>query len=131
MRKLIYVIILATISVFTSCEYDILDSKPGEPLPPVSNVTQTVNGTNVTLSWNLPTSYPADVIQPVSVVVRITKDGVAAGTHVLNNAPTNFTYSGYESGSKYRFTVKVRANVDTVEPHLSNLRYSPGVTVEI
>jgi len=120
---------MISLFVFTACEYEIIDSKPGESLDPVSNLNYSVSGSEVTLTWDLPTSYPDDIIQPVSVFIRITRNGASAGTQTISEAPTSFTFP-YESGSSYKFIVKVMGEVDTDNKNFSDLRYSPGVTIE-
>ncbi|MGQ8334929.1 DUF4945 domain-containing protein [Sunxiuqinia sp. A32] len=131
MKRITFLIILAFLFIMSSCEYEIIDSKPGEPIAPVTNLTSSISGNSVALNWNLPSSYPSDIIQPVSVYIKVTKDGNNAGSQVLNNNPNTFVYDAYESGHVYRFTVKVRANVDTDDPNFSDLRYSEGETIEL
>ena len=131
MKKIAYFIVLMSISVFSGCsEYEIIDSKPGEPIDPVSNLDYSVSGSEVTLTWDLPTSHPDDIIQPVSVFIRITRNGVNAGTQTLEGAPESFTFTDYDPQDTYKFIVKVRGEVDTDNPNLSDLRYSLGKTVE-
>lgn len=130
MKKIVYIIIISSIFVFLSCEYDIIDSKPGESLDPVSNLDYSISDSKVTLSWTLPGSFPDDIIKPVSVFIRISSDGVSLGNKTIEDAPTNFSFP-IESGKPYKFIVKIVGKVDADDPYISNLRYSPGVTVEI
>src|SRR5690606_14833864 len=74
-------------------------------------------------------SKPGEALAPVEIRVAI--DGQSGGTFVLDNAPESFLYSGYDPLKTYRFTVKVLGEVDTTEPHISNLRYSLGKTIEL
>ena len=129
MKKIFYFIIV--MFIVSSCTYEIIDSKPGESVNPVTNLNYTVSGSDVTLTWDLPTSYPDDIIQPVSVFIKVTKDGQAAGTFVVEDSPVTYTFTGYDEAEVYRFTVKVQANVNTDDPNLSELRYSSGNTIEI
>lgn len=116
--------------LISGCNKDeILPYKPGEALQPVENLDFTLADTEVLLTWNLPTSYPDVIVQPVSVQIRISVDGQNAGTHVLENAPESYTFSPYEPQRNYRFTVKVMGDVDTMDPHRSNMKYSLGETV--
>ena len=117
--------------IVSSCAYEIIDSKPGESVNPVTNLNYTVSGSDVTLTWDLPTFYPDDIIQPVSVFIKVIKDGQAAGTFVVEDSPVTYTFTGYDETEVYRFTVKVQANVNTDDPNLSELRYSLGNTIEI
>lgn len=114
----------------TGCYQDeVIPSKPGIALPPVADLQYEVRDTGVTLSWKLPTSFSEDIIQPVSVQVRISVNGHNAGTHILPNAPESYSYPSYDPSKTYRFTVKVIGDVDTADPHVSDLRYSLGKTV--
>lgn len=108
---------------------DIIDAKPGEALPPVENLQYNIQGSAVELTWELPQAIPADIVLPVSVQVRVTADGQNSGTFVLENAPESFVHQGYDPAKSYRFTVKMVGDVDTTEPHISNIRYSLGTTV--
>jgi len=132
MRKKVFCISILFILIFSGCkDYEIIDSKPGVPINTVTNLTSAISGTNVTLSWTLPTSYPNDILQPVSVMVAININGQLVETKEVLNSPISFTYSSYDLAKKYRFTVKVKGNVDTKDLTFSNLRYSLGQTVEL
>lgn len=127
-NNIIYIILLSV--VCSGCVSDeIIDSKPGEALAPVENLDYDIQGAAVEISWELPQSFSGDIIQPVSVQIRIAADGQNNGTFVIDNAPERFLYSGYDPQKAYRVTVKVVGMVDTAEAHISNLRYSLGKTV--
>lgn len=130
MRKKVFYMAILCILIFSGCkDYEIIDSKPGAPIDAVTNLASTISGNNVTLSWTLPTSYPNDILQPVSVMVAININGQLVETKEVLNTPISFTYSSYDLSKKYRFTVKVKGNVDTKDLTFSNLRYSLGQTV--
>lgn len=130
MRKLTFLITIISILIFAGCiDREIIDSKPGESIDPVTNLDYTISDTDVSLTWSLPTSFPNDILQPVSASIKITKNGVMIVSKIVEDAPTSFTYSGYESTEVYRVTVKVVGDVDTTDPNLSKLRYSYGETV--
>ena len=113
-----------------ACQDDeILLSKPGEAIQPVTNLAHSISGSDAMLTWNLPTDFPDDIIEPVSVQVRITIDGKSGGDVIVENAPETYTFLNYEPSKDYKFTVKVRASVDTDDPAVSNLRYSLGQTI--
>lgn len=116
--------------MLSACEYEIIDSKPGESISPVTNLSHSVSEDEVMLTWDLPSSYPDDIVQPVSVMIRITRDGNNAGTVVLDDAPESYTYDAYDPSQTFKFTVKVRGEVDTDDPNVSDVRYSLGTTVE-
>lgn len=130
MKKFIFHITTFCIILFTGCNRDeIIPSKPGEAILPVEDLQYAIADTDVNLTWNLPSSFSEEIIQPVSILVRISVDGQNAGTYVLENAPESYTYNSYDPLKDYRFTVKVMGDVDTMDPHVSNLRYSLGKTV--
>ncbi len=130
MNKIAFLILIYSVFMFSACEYEIIDSKPGESISPVTNLSYSVSGDEVMLTWDLPSSYPDDIAQPVSVMVRITRDGNNAGTVVLDEAPESYTYDSYDPSQTFKFIVKVRGEVDTDDPNVSDVRYSLGTTVE-
>lgn len=125
-KNSVYYLVFFFILVQGCISDEIIDSKPGEPLPPVENLDYRVDGSAVELNWVLPQAVPADIILPLSVQVRVSVDGQNGGTFVLENAPDSFVYQGYDPAKSYRFTVKAMGNVNTSEPHVSNIRYSLG-----
>lgn len=128
MKNYIFYISMLCLLLCNSCqEEEILTSKPGESIAPVTNLKHAISGNSVTLTWNLPETYPADMIQPVSVLVIRTEDGRSAGTQVLPNAPKSLTHP-YNPARKYKFTVKVQAPVNSTDPNVSKLRISLGQT---
>lgn len=132
MKKIAFYISILSILIFSGCkDYEIIDSKPGEPISPVTNLAYTKSGTNVTLSWTLPTSFPNDILQPVSIIIKVIRNGQLIDTKEVMNAPVSYIYPSYDSSKKYKFTVKVKGNVNTKDPKFSNLRYSLGQTVEL
>lgn len=125
-----YIPILSFLLICFSCQdEDILLSKPGEAIDPVTNLDYSIAGDKVNLTWKLPSTLPNDIIEPVSVQIKISIDGQNKGARILENAPESFTFSSYDPSKKYRFTVKLKANVDTTDPHVSDLRYSLGNTI--
>jgi hypothetical protein len=131
MKNFILFIFISSLFIFSACEYEIIDSKPGQPINPISNLSHSISGSNLTLTWNLPSSYPEDIIQPISVMIRITRNGQNAGEQVLQGAPVSFIYNSYDPESTYKFIVKVKGAVNTEDRNFSNLRYSSGVTLEL
>ncbi|MEQ9438808.1 MAG: DUF4945 domain-containing protein [Cyclobacteriaceae bacterium] len=124
--------IIVILFIFSGCYQDeIIDSKPGEGLAPVNNLDYTISGDQVDLHWELPTTFPDDILSPVSVRITIFIDGQNNGSVVLEEAPRSYLYAPYEASKEYKFTVKVMGRVDTSDPYFSNLRYSPGKTVVI
>ena len=132
MKKYLFFISVLSLGLLLSCyDDDISYDKPGEPIDPVSDLSATPQGDQVLLSWSLPSGYPSDVIQPVSVQINVSIDGRREGGNiVLDGNPTSWSYP-YDSARTYRFTVKVLTHIETTQPHESDLRLSPGETVEI
>jgi hypothetical protein len=130
--KNIYFGCLIIVALLTSCtDRHIIDSKEGESINPVTGLTHTVNAPEVVFNWQLPSSYPQDVIQPVSIFLTVYKDNKKVSTITLPDAPTTYTYTGYSSASAYRFIFKVLGDVDTDDLNKSKLRYSSGVVAVI
>lgn len=130
MKTSFYIILCSFFLIISGCyDRDIIDEKEGEPLAPVTGLSYTINGTDVILSWALPSGYPADIIHPVSVVLYVYRDGTLINTITVPEAPTTYTYTSYNPANTYRMTVKVHGAVDTDEPNKSKIRLSPGVTV--
>jgi hypothetical protein len=126
-------VIICTIGLLMSGCYDrdIIDSKPGEPIEPVTDLTYMVSDDNVILSWGLPSEYPADIIQPVSILVKVYENDILINTITIPDAPVSYTYNPYDNEKPYRFIIKVVGNVDTTDPYLATTRYSPGAFVKL
>lgn len=125
--KKVYFGCLIIITLITSCtDRQIIDSKEGESINPVTDLNYSVNAPEVIFTWQMPTSYPQDIMQPVSVFVTIYKDNKKVSSITLPDAPTTYTYATYNSASTYRFIFKVLGNVDTDDLNKSKLRYSLG-----
>ena len=128
MKSYIFYISMLCLLLCVSCrEEEILTSKPGESIAPVTNLKHVISGDSATLTWDLPATYPADIIQPISVLVIKTENG-RAGTQVLADAPESVTQA-YDPTKKYKYTVKVQGAVNSTDPNVSKLRISLGQTV--
>lgn len=126
------VLLLLITTLLTGCyEREILDYKEGESIAPVSSLNYTVNESDVIFSWGLPSSYPNDIIQPVSVVITVYIDDVKVSTVTIDDAPTAYTYSLYSSENTYRFIFKLMSEVETDDPNISPVRYSLGVVTTL
>jgi hypothetical protein len=130
MKKSLYIIMCTLLLTMFGCyDRDIIDEKEGEPIAPVTNLDYTINGTEVILSWTLPTGYPTDILQPVSVVIYVYRNSTLINTITVPDSPTTYTYTAYTAANTYRIVVKVKGAVDTDEVNESKIRLSPGVTV--
>ena len=132
MKKLHICFLFMAAIAFTGCyDREILESKPGDSIDPVTNLNYIINEPEIAFSWTLPSSYPDDILHPVSVHLTVFKDNIQVSATTITDAPTAYAYTGYDSESTYRFIFKVSADVDTDDESLSNLRYSAGVVVVI
>lgn len=127
----ICLLIILAASVTGCYDRDILESKEGESLDPITNLTYNANAPDVIFNWDLPASYPDDILHPVSVFLTVFQDDLKIFTTVISDGPTTYTYSEYDTGVVYRFIFKVQADVNSSDPNLSNLRYSEGSFVEL
>lgn len=133
-KSIFYISILSMMFCFGCYEEELITSKPGgEIIGPVTNLDYSIVEEGVHLTWDLPSSYPEDVIEPVNVEINVSVDGIEEGGAItLVEAPTSYTFTEYDPSKKYRFTVKIFANVDiTGEPYASGLTYSLGKTLEL
>lgn len=131
MKYLVFILFVIATFITGCYDRDILDYKEGESINPVTNLTYTVNGSDVVFNWNLPATFPEDIIQPVSVYLTVFKNNVQISTKTIADAPTTYTYTGYNSGSTYRFIFKVKAEINTNDPNRSSLSYSSGAVIEL
>lgn len=130
-KYLLYIYFLGILFCAGCSKEELITSKPGESIAPVTNLAYSVAENQVNLTWKLPATFSEDIMQPVTVLVRISVDGQSGGTQVLENAPESFSYLSYDPAKKYRFTVKVQGKVNTTDPYRSKLRVSPGSTVAL
>lgn len=133
MKKYVFYILMLSSVLAAGCyDDDVITSKPGEPIDPVSNLAADTMEGQLVLTWDLPAAYPENVIEPVSVQIHISIDGRKEGGAItLENDPVSFTYSPYDPAKEYKFTVKVVAGMETSEDYQSDLFYSPGNTIEL
>ncbi len=132
MKKYILYFTMLLIVLSSSCKkYEIIKSKPGEEINPVTNLSSSVSENSIIISWKLPATLPGDIVKPISVSIVISIDGQSKGTVVLENAPESYTYSPYDPSKAYKFTVKVIGKVNTDDKNFSNVRYSLGETLAL
>lgn len=131
MKKYIFCFSIFCFFLCSGCyEDDIVSSKPGREIDPVNNLNYNKSGEDVILTWELPSDYPDDINEPVSVQINVSVNGAKeGGAIVLENNPHSYTYSNYNSSESYRFTVKVMANMKKSDPYISDLWYSKGKTI--
>ncbi len=132
MKNLYICLLFIAAFAITGCyDRDIIEHKPGESIDPVTNLNYTIDGTEITFTWTLPSSFPDDILLPVSVQMTVFKDNIQVSSTAIPDAPTTYIYTQYDPESIYRFIFKVKANVDTEDQSVSNVRYSKGTVVVI
>lgn len=98
--------IAVMVGILPSCTKEYLDDVPELPdLPRVTNLNYTIDGFDIVLSWNLPsTSLSVSGI----TVARINDNGQAVQTWDLPAGTTTFNISGAPMGEENGYTVKVK-----------------------
>lgn len=124
--------LLGTIAACT--DRDILESKPGVSLPPVTGLSLLADTPHVELSWEIPAGLPEEIQQPVDIYIEVNQllsptRAVRIFSTVLPDAPTSFTYQLPDALKKYHLTVKVHGRTKTADPNYSGDIYSEGQTV--
>src|SRR5690606_21164116 len=103
MKKKSLILLIFVCHYMTGCyERDIIDDKFGEAIEPINGLNFSITGSDVIFTWNLPSTYPDDLILPVSVVVTIFINNINVGSETLDSAPTTYTYSSYSANENYR-----------------------------
>lgn len=133
MKKLVLYISVLSLVLFSSCyDDDISYSKPGKAITPVSSLEANALNDSVSLTWDLPSNYPEAVVQPLSVIIYVSIDGIREGGGItLNDNPQSYIYKPYDSAKNYKFTVKVMASLMTTKAYESDLFYSSGSTIAL
>jgi len=104
--------ILAMI-LFTACnDVDVFEPVYGDPIDPVTDLKYSISGNIVTITWVLPSSYPDDIVQPVSIYLVFNYGGQKPMTMVLPEAPISFVFDEYNPEMSYKAIVKVLGYVD-------------------
>lgn len=131
MKNYIFYISIMCFTLFCSCDNEeLITSKSGIHLDPVTNLEHSIAGKEAVLAWDLPSNIDEKIITPISVQIDISIDGKKeGGSVVLEDNPKSYNYSSYDPSKKYRFTVKAMASVDTSDPNVSDLLYSLGNTI--
>ncbi|MBE0653966.1 MAG: DUF4945 domain-containing protein, partial [Bacteroidales bacterium] len=94
-RYYIFILIIIAASLTGCYDREIIDSKEGESIDPISNLNYNIIEPVVVFTWDMPANYPSDVVEPVSIVVVVYRNNVKVSTLTLPDAPTTFTYSSY------------------------------------
>ena len=136
MKTFLYTCALMLMTGISACtDRDILESKPGVILPPVSNLGMEKDGEKgVILTWDIPTSLPAEINQPVSVFIQVSEitsptTAVPVFNTTLSDAPSTFLYEVPDAEKTYHLTVKLYAKTKNTDENYSSDIYSGGQTV--
>lgn len=129
-----YAGVLLLVTVAACTDRDILESKPGVSLPPVTGLSLSADTPYVELSWKIPAGLPEEIQQPVDIYVEVNEilsptRAVRIFSTVLPEAPTSFSYQLPDALKKYHLTVKVHGRTKTADPNYSGEIYSEGQTV--
>ena len=136
MKKLAHKIFVLLLLFFGACtDRDIIESKDGVSLPPVSNLALAkIGDSNVRVSWTIPPDIPQSINQPLNVYVEVKQIIGVTTTRTeysatLPNAPSQFDYELPDTEKTYHITVKLQGGVKDPNPNYSATIYSLGKTV--
>ncbi|MDR2042363.1 MAG: DUF4945 domain-containing protein [Tannerella sp.] len=143
MKKRVYIFMLLTwvcLCIPSCYDRNILDSKEGVSLPPVTGLEYTRSGDQVTLTWGIPSDIPPEISRPLSVNVQVLRyrPGVLSitrvDTHTLSGEPLtasltvpNEDNAGYE----YHIVVKLTGHLKESVYGYSSQIFSLGQTIII
>ncbi len=135
MRKIEKLIVASLILVlFTGCyDRDILDRKDfNHFLPKVENLSYTLEGNVVKLSWQIPDNIPQDFKRPLEVSIQVVEDDIYRQKFSIFNE-INTAEVTVDPNKKYRFIVKLLGFLtpEAKEEGFTDRVYSEGVIIEI
>lgn len=135
MRKIEKLIVASLILVlFTECyDRDILDRKDfNHSLPKVENISYTLEGNVVKLSWQIPDNIPQDFKRPLEVSIQVVEDDIYRQKFSIFNE-INTAEVTVDPNKKYRFIVKLLGFLtpEAKEEGFTDRVYSEGVIIEI
>lgn len=131
--KILLLLILPAFLLITGCiDWDILEYKEGVSLPPVTDLTSSIeNGNEVTVQWTIPTNIPAEFERPLSVYIQVYRGITLEAQTPLENEPTSYKYTIPEPDKEYRIVVKMLGLLKESEYGKSSQVYSLGKTVTV
>lgn len=135
MRKIEKLIVASLILVlFIGCyDRDILDRKDfNHSLPKVENISYTLEGNVVKLSWQIPDNIPQDFNRPLEVSIQVVEDDIYRQKFSVFNE-INTAEVTIDPNKKYRFIVKLLGFLtpEAKEEGFTDRVYSEGVIIEI
>lgn len=135
MKTIVYIFGLCILLSGACTDRDVLDGKPGVSLPRVNNLVLEETGEkSVLLRWEIPSSLPAEIVQPVNVFIQVSQiasptSAVPVFSIMLPDAPSEFSYEVPETGKTYHITVKLNGKTKNTDRNYSSDIYSEGQTV--
>jgi hypothetical protein len=133
--KTAYLYIFSLVVFFCSCaQKDILNSKQGTSLPPVTNLAlEKADSNRVILTWQIPGAIPGNINQPLGVYIEVNQEVnrrlLSQFSITLPGAPTSYTYKLPDSSKVYHLTVKLSGTTTSSDINYSNSILSLGQTV--
>ncbi len=135
MRKIGKLIIVALILVlFTGCyDRDIIDRKDfNHSLPKVENLSYTLEGNVVRLSWQIPGNIPQDFNRPLEASIQVVEDDIYRQRFSVFDE-INSAAVTIDPNKEYRFIVKLLGFLtpEAKEEGFTDRVFSEGVVIKI
>src|SRR5690606_12154641 len=135
MRKNGKLIIVTLILVlFTGCyDRDIIDRKDfNHSLPKVENLSYTLEGNVVTLSWQIPGNIPQDFNRPLEASIQVVEDDIYR-QRISVFDEINSAQITIDPNKEYRFIVKLLCFLtpEAKEEGFTDRVFSEGVVIKI
>ncbi len=135
MRKIGKLIIVALILVlFTGCyDRDIIDRKDfNYSLPKVENLSYTLEGNVVRLSWQIPGNIPQDFNRPLEASIQVVEDDIYR-QRISVFDEVNSAQITIDPNKEYRFIVKLLGFLtpEAKEEGFTDRVFSEGVIIKI
>lgn len=135
MRKIGKLIIVALILVlFTGCyDRDIIDRKDfNHSLPKVENLSYTLEGNVVRLSWQIPDNIPQNFNRPLEASIQVVEDDIYRQRFSVFDE-INLAAITIDPNKEYRFIVKLLGFLtpEAKEEGFTDRVFSEGVVIKI
>jgi hypothetical protein len=135
MRKIGKLIIVALILVlFTGCyDRDIIDRKDfNHSLPKVENLSYTLEGNVVRLSWQIPANIPQNFNRPLEASIQVVEDDIYRQRFSVFDE-INSAAITIDPNKEYRFIVKLLGFLtpEAKEEGFTDRVFSEGVVIKI
>lgn len=135
MRKIGKLIIVALILVlFTGCyDRDIIDRKDfNHSLPKVENLSYTLEGNVVRLSWQIPDNIPQNFNRPLEASIQVVEDDIYRQRFSVFDE-INSAAITIDPNKEYRFIVKLLGFLtpEAKEEGFTDRVFSEGVVIKI